>query len=47
MNAEQMINRAEEELRDRFAYAEAIEEKRTKQVLDAFRKYGVSYRHFA
>ena len=44
---ETMITRAEEELQGQFARIEANEEKRTRQVLDAFRKYGVSYRHFA
>ena len=42
-----MIEKAEKELRDRFAEIEENEEKRTRQVLDSFRKSGVSYRHFA
>ena len=44
---DQWIAEAEEELRDRFAEIEANEEKRTRQVLDAFREEGVSYRHFS
>ena len=44
---EQMIRRAEEELKESFAIIDGNEMKRTKQVLDAFRKEGVSYRHFA
>ncbi len=43
----EMIRQAERELADRFAEVEETEEKRTRQVLDAFRKEGVSYRHFA
>ena len=43
----EMITKAERELQDRFAEIEDIEEKRTRQVLDSFRKFGVSYRHFA
>ena len=42
-----MIAQAEEELQERFAEIEANEEKRTRQVLDSFRKFGVSYRHFS
>jgi cystathionine beta-lyase family protein involved in aluminum resistance len=44
---ENMIAQAERELRDRFGEIEANEEARTRQVLDSFRKFGVSYRHFA
>ncbi len=46
-NVEQMILRAEEALREAFAQVERIEEIRTRQVLDVFRKHRVSYRHFA
>ena len=44
---EMMIARAEKELQGQFAEIEANEEKRTRQVLDTFRKFSVSYRHFA
>ncbi len=44
---EQMIRQAEAELKEAFAELEAIEEKRTRQVLDIFREHQVSYRHFA
>ncbi|MBQ9211990.1 MAG: methionine gamma-lyase family protein [Clostridia bacterium] len=44
---EQMIQEAEEELKEAFSELEAIEEKRTRQVLDIFREHQVSYRHFA
>ena len=44
---EMMIARAEKELQEQFAEIEANEEKRTRQVLDTFRKFSVSYRHFA
>lgn len=44
---EERILRAEETLRERFAALDRNEEARTRQVLDAFRKYGVSYRHFS
>ena len=44
---EQMIRQAEEELRDAFARIDENEAARTRQVLDAFRQEGVSYRHFA
>ena len=44
---EDMIRQAEKELRDRFAQIDANEIVRTRQVLDAFRKEEVSYRHFA
>ncbi len=43
----EMIRRAEKALEDRFAELEENEEKRTRQVLDAFREHGVSYRHFS
>ena len=44
---EEMIRQAEEELKAAFARIDENEALRTKQVLDAFRKQGVSYRHFA
>ena len=44
---EEMIRRAEEELREPFAEAERIERLRTRQILDVFREHRVSYRHFA
>ena len=44
---EQMIRQAEEELRDAFARIDENEAARTRQMLDAFRQEGVSYRHFA
>ncbi len=47
MNVEEMIRRAEDALKDRFAEAERIEELRTRQVLDVFREHQISYRHFA
>ena len=43
----QIIRQAEQELQEQFAEIEANEEMRTRQVLDSFRKFGVSYRHFA
>jgi len=42
-----IIGQAERELQEHFAEIEANEETRTRQVLDSFRKFGVSYRHFA
>jgi cystathionine beta-lyase family protein involved in aluminum resistance len=42
-----MIRKAEDELGERFAEIDANEEKRTREVLDAFRTEGVSYRHFS
>ena len=42
-----IITQAERELQERFAEIEANEETRTRQVLDSFRKFGVSYRHFS
>ena len=44
---EQMIRRSEKELEDAFSELDRIEEIRTRQILDIFRKYQVSYRHFA
>ena len=44
---EDMIRLAEEELKENFTRIDENEALRTKQVLDAFRKQGVSYRHFA
>ena len=44
---EEMIRQAEGELKETFARIDENEALRTKQVLDAFRKQGVSYRHFA
>ena len=44
---EQMILQAEQELKDAFARIDENETVRTRQVLDAFRREGVSYRHFA
>lgn len=44
---EQMIIKAEEELKDSFAQIDRVEMIRTKQVLDAFRTENVSYRHFS
>ena len=42
-----LIARSETELQEQFAGIDANEEKRTREVLDAFRRHGVSYRHFA
>ena len=44
---QQLIREAEAELRDIFETIEENEEARTRQVLDCFRKQGVSYRHFS
>ena len=44
---EEMILKAEEELKESFAGIDENEVVRTKQVLDLFRQEGVSYRHFA
>ena len=44
---EQMIRQAEAELTDAFARIDENEAARTRQILDAFRQEGVSYRHFA
>ena len=43
----EQIREAEAALQPLFAEIDENEEKRTRQVLDAFRKEGVSYRHFA
>ena len=45
--AEEFIRQAEAELKDAFADIEENEILRTRQVLDAFHRQGVSYRHFA
>ena len=42
-----LIDRAEREMAEAFAEADRIEELRARQALDAFRRHGVSYRHFA
>ena len=42
-----LIAGAEEELKGLFADIDANEEERTRQILDAFRNEGVSYRHFS
>lgn len=47
MNVEQLIIQAEADLKQAFDQIEKNEETRTRQVLDAFRKEEVSYRHFA
>lgn len=47
MDIRKLIDRAETELVPVFAKIESNEEIRTKQILDAFRKEEVSYRHFA
>ena len=47
MNIEQLIEQSERELAPAFARADRIEAARTKQILDAFRNQGVSYRHFS
>ena len=47
VSIENLITRAEKELAARFDEIEANEEARTRQLLDSFRKFGVSYRHFA
>ena len=44
---ERIILTAEEELKDLFTEIDRNEEKRTRQILEAFREEGVSYRHFA
>ena len=44
---EQIISQSEQELAEAFARTDANESFRTAKVLDAFRKEGVSYRHFA
>ena len=47
MDIRKLIDRAETDLVPVFAKIESNEEIRTKQILDAFRKEEVSYRHFA
>ena len=42
-----IIREAEQDLRQNFSEVERNEEIRTRQVIDIFRKEGVSYRHFA
>ena len=44
---QELIEKAELELRNNFSGIDENEEKRTKQILDVFRKNGVSYRHFS
>lgn len=44
---EQMIKAAEKDLAEVFSRIDENEAERTKQVLDAFRRQGVSYRHFS
>ena len=44
---QKMVCTAEEELKEQFQETEKIEEIRTCEILNAFRKEGVSYRHFA
>ena len=44
---ERMIQYAEAALKDAYAEQEIVEEKRTRQILDVFRKHQVSYRHFS
>lgn len=44
---QELVRKAEEELKEAFSKQETIEEKRTKQILDIFRLRQVSYRHFA
>ena len=46
-DTEPMIRTAEEELRELFAEIDRNEEARTRQILQAFREEGVSYRHFS
>ncbi len=43
----QIVLKAENELKDIFTEIDRNEEIRTRQVLDAFREEGISYRHFA
>ena len=44
---DEMILQAETELKNQFERIEHNEEIRTRQILDAFRQHGVSYRHFS
>ena len=46
MKAEELITAAEQELVQQFEEADRMEQLRTKQILDIFRKYEVSARHF-
>lgn len=46
-SVETLIYSAEKELQEHFKEIESNEEARTRQVLDSYRKFGVSYRHFA
>lgn len=47
MNTEQIIQKAEERIIRVFDEADRIERLRTTEILNAFRKYEVSYRHFS
>ena len=47
MNTEQIIQKAEERIIHVFDEADRIERLRTTEILNAFRKYEVSYRHFS
>ena len=44
---EEIIIKAEKELKDSFERIDEIESARTRQILDTFRRHGVSYRHFS
>ena len=44
---DRLITEAEDDLQERFREIDINEEKRTKQILNAFREEGVSYRHFS
>ena len=44
---ENMIRKAEEDLKEAFQEAEEIERVRTRQILDVYRDHQISYRHFA
>ena len=46
MKAEELIAAAEQKLVQQFEEADRMEQLRTKQILDIFRKYEVSARHF-
>lgn len=46
MKAEELIAEAEKDLVEQFAEADRIEKHRTKQILDIYRKFEVSARHF-
>lgn len=43
----EVLDRAERDMADAFAAVDRNESSRTRQVLEVFRKHGVSYRHFA